>query len=285
MLDKTPLLSGVSDIADRYDVFLLDVWGVLHNGIELYPTTKDCLRELLERGKKVLLISNTCNRDNQLADMLDGMGLSADYYDAIFTAGSTCHAGVAQFDGQSCWYIGHETFLTLLEGYQVMVNDTPRGSDFVVNAISGMFPGDHSHLHAKLDEALALKLPMLCANPDLVAHVGDDLMQCAGTFAQYYEDHGGQVYWYGKPHEPIYEAAWEFAGRPDKSRVVAVGDSIRTDIQGANRFGIDSVLNLVGIHREEVLCDKLEEVDADKLSAMLREQPFQPAYVLNGFQW
>lgn len=285
MSGSIPLISGVSDVSDRYDVFLLDVWGVLHDGIKLYPDTLDCLRELKVRGKKVLLISNTCNRDNQLAKMLDGMGLGADFYDALFTAGSTCHAGVARFDGQSCWYVGHETFLTLLEGYQVMVNDSPHGSDFIVNAISGMFPGDHSHLYEKLDKALSLKLPMLCANPDLVAHVGNDLMQCAGTFAQYYEDRGGKVFWYGKPHEPIYQAAWEFTGCPDKSRLVAIGDSIRTDIQGANRFGIDSVFNLVGIHRGEVLCHTSEDVDAGKLSAMLEEQPFQPAYVLNGFQW
>lgn len=285
MSASTPILSGVSKIADNYDIFLLDVWGVLHNGLTPYSGTLKCLENLKEQGKTICLVSNTCNREKQLENDLLKFGIPPRLYDGIFTAGSTCYDEAKHFDGQSCWFIGHQTFLSLLDGYQVLVNDSPYGSDFIVNAISGLYPADHTPIYKQLDQALELKLPMLCANPDLIVHIGDDLLECAGTFAQYYEDNGGKVIWCGKPYNPIYKAAWEFSGQPDKSRMVAIGDSIRTDIQGANKFGIDSVFNLVGIHREEILCDQLHDIDENKLAAMLQEQEFQPTAVLNGFEW
>lgn len=119
-------------------------------------------------------------------------------------------------------------------------------------------------------------MPMICSNPDLVVHIGDELYECAGTFAKIYADMGGRVIYHGKPYAPVYERCFELLGNPEKSRLCAIGDSLHTDIAGANGFGIDGILNLAGIHREEITPEALES---------LNDQPHLPRYVVNGFVW
>ena len=109
---------------------------------------------------------------------------------------------------------------------------------------------------------------------------------CAGSFAKYYEEKGGDVLYHGKPHRPIYDMAWSLLGKPDKSRIIAVGDSLHTDIQGANGFGIASLFNLVGIHQDEVrVSSENSETDMAKLTNMLNSQPHKPTAVLGGLKW
>ena len=126
-------------------------------------------------------------------------------------------------------------------------------------------------------------LPMLCANPDLVVNIGTELYECAGTFAALYEQMGGRVIYFGKPHKPVYETCFEYLGKPEKSRICAVGDSFHTDITGANRFRIDSVINLIGIHWEEVVT--AGKADPAKLEALLESQNTQPIYMMAGLSW
>lgn len=285
MVGTVRVLDGLSNIIDDYDFFFLDIWGVLHDAVVLYPETLTTMAALKDAGKTLCLVSNTSNTLEMIDQELnDHFGLPRELYDMAFTAGSVCHQAIAPFDGQAAWFLGQDRFTALMEGYQILVNDRPKGSDFILNALSGTRIGETDYLYPMLDEAQKIGLPMLCANPDLVVHIGEELVECAGTFAAYYETIGGEVQWFGKPHAPIYQAAWEFAGQPDKSRVLAIGDSVRTDIAGANGFGVDSALNLVGIHRDELLCQNRTDVQEEKLDEMFAGQKIRPQYVLNGFK-
>jgi len=127
-----------------------------------------------------------------------------------------------------------------------------------------------------LEEALKLNLPLICSNPDIEVEIGDRIVKCAGYYAQWYETRGGEVHWHGKPYRPVYEMAWEKLGKPDKSKICAIGDSLRTDISGAKNFGIDSLWNLDGINRD------LTEQQAQD---MLKEKGLSPVAMMKGFQW
>lgn len=279
-------LSGLSDIADRYDAFILDLFGVVHNGLELYPDTKRCLAELKKMGKSTCLLSNTPRRYFEIEQDLEKMGLSHDCYDHIVTAGDSTHEALKPFEGQKCWFAGTERFTSILDGIDLVQVDTPQDADFIVNAISGTYRTDEASIYKDLEIGLNANLPMVCANPDLVVHVGDQMHICAGTYAEWYEQKGGPVSYHGKPHKPVYEQAHKFLGHPDKDKIIAIGDALRTDIKGASAFGIQSVLNLIGIHREELsIKGQGDTIDFDRLDALLKTFDYQPDYITLGFTW
>ena len=144
----------------------------------------------------------------------------------------------------------------------------------------------HDAIVSELKKALALNLKMICANPDHVVMVGDKQHVCAGTYAQLYHDMGGDVSYHGKPHTPVYQAAQKALGIDDKQKIVAVGDSLHTDIQGANSYDIHCVFNVDGIHFNEIACAHTEGgIDFSKLASLVDTQPHKPTYALNGFAW
>jgi len=283
-------LDGIGAIADRYDHYILDIWGVIHNGIAPFTGTIACLQSLKAQNKSILLLSNTPDRSHTVADNLTAMGVTPDLYDHILTAGESAWLGLQnradQFHqdcGTFCFCPGDdfradENGIPLFfQDLDVTFVDDPADATFFLNACGGATDSlDHQWDQTKA--ALAHNLPMICTNPDLVVHVGDELYVCAGTFAKYYEENGGAVLYHGKPHTPIYEMAHSLLGRPDKSRMLAVGDSLHTDIQGANSFGIDSVFNFSGIHGEEL-------ANGDGLDDVLGGQPHRPQYALDEFKY
>ena len=281
-----PIIGGLSEVSPAYDFFILDIFGVIHNGIELYPQTIKCLSELKAAGKQICLLSNTPRRRHQIADDLTAIGLDAALYDHIITAGDSAYEAVKKQSGKRLWFAGTERFEALLEGIDIELTDNPAECECVLNAIDGMFMQDKQANMAQLQIALDLDIPMICANPDLIVNIGDQTFTCAGTYADWYLENGGTVSYHGKPHEPVYEQAWEFFGRPDKSKIIAVGDALKTDIQGANRFDIDSIFNLTGIHWEEVQLNNAPGVvDSLKLADAINKQPYKPRFIMCGFTW
>lgn len=274
---SVPLIDGISAIADRYDHFILDIWGVLHNGVTLFPGTVECLEAMQAAGKRVVLLSNTPSLGFDITAQLEAMGVSRSLYHGIITAGDSTRAALTGHSGKRCWFASRgEQFGRLVDGIDIQLSDCPDDADIFLNALGGM-EGEEDPVYADLDRAAAMGLPMICANPDLVVNVGDSLYYCAGTYAAYYEKIGGQVEYHGKPHAPVYERVYEILGRPDKSRICAVGDSFHTDIAGANGFGIDCVFNAEGIHQEELA--------ALGVDGVLAQHDHKPSYVLNGFEW
>lgn len=280
------LLNGLEECLNLYDHFVLDIWGVLHNGIIPFPHVIDCLARLKENNKQILLLSNTPSTGNTIADDLRHMDITPALYDHIVTAGDSARADLEKRQGQKCWYAGQLHEESLVDGLDLKFLDTPTHANFMINAIYGNNPDTDGKLSTQMQEAADLGLDMICPNPDKVVQVGDTLKLCPGTFAEIYEnDMNGTVFYHGKPHTPIYQTAWEYLGAPEKSRVLAIGDSLHTDIQGANGFDIDSVFNLVGIHLEEFQEQYGDTLSEDILNEYLKSSAHRPDMVLNGLQF
>lgn len=273
-------ISNIGTLCETYDYFIIDIFGVLHDGIRPFKETLRTLQALKMSGKTLCLLSNSPRRAHNAAGQMETMGIARNLYDHIVTSGESTHDALVGDNhefGQDCWFIGKYVVEEIVADIPDMrLHSGPEEASFVLNAIPGTSPPEVADFKAKLQIALNKDLPMICANPDLVVHVGDHLYECAGTFAAMYEDIGGRVHYHGKPHAPVYERCYELLGKPDKSSICAIGDSLHTDIAGANNFGIDSILNLAGIHREELTADTLSH---------LNDQPHKPTYVVNGFVW
>jgi len=282
-------IDGLSDIAAQYDHFILDIFGVIHNGIEPFAGTVECLRALQDSGKQVCLLSNSPNRARRAVEHMGEMGIARESYHHIVTSGEATHLAfreqVEEY-GRDCWLVGTEMMAQVFEGCDVRLHDHPERASFILNSIPGTHKTAKATFMDNLKVAADKGLPMICANPDLVVNIGSEQYECAGTFAKYYEEElGGRVVYHGKPHQPVYEQCYELLGRPDKSSVCAVGDAFHTDITGANRFGVDCILNIEGIHEHEVRCPVHGGVDNARIETMLDEQQEKPNYVMVGFRW
>jgi HAD superfamily hydrolase (TIGR01459 family) len=270
------MIPGLAAIADHYDHFIIDIFGVIHDGIEPFPDTIATLRSLKAAGKEICLLSNSPRRANGTAGQLSAMNIGRDLYDHIVTSGETTHEYLrtelaTSTLGKNCWFIDTGYARDIVMGLDLNLVNGPGEADFILNSIPGTQSSDAKALISNLERAVSKKILMICANPDLVVNIGHEQYECAGTFAKLYEDMGGAVLYHGKPHGPVYDRCYDLLGRPDKSRICAIGDSLHTDIAGATNFGIDSILNLAGIHRS----DNLD----------LNNQPHRPRYVMAGFAW
>lgn len=291
--NKPQMIDGISKLADIYDHFILDIFGVVHDGLRPFPGTVEALGMLKKAGKQTCLLSNSPRRAEGAIAQMEAMGIARDLYDHVVTSGEATHHALKSRDddfhracGQDCWFIGTPVMTEVLEGIDLNLVDGPENASFILNAIPGTAPSAVRQLLERFKTACAMNLPMICANPDLVVNIGEEQFECAGTFAGIYEDMGGRVLYHGKPHAPVYERCHALLGRPDKKSVIALGDSLHTDIAGANNFGIDSAFNLVGIHWEEVRLDHAPaEADLDKVRTIVEKQPHRPQFAMAGFRW
>jgi HAD superfamily hydrolase (TIGR01459 family) len=283
---RCSLINGLSEIAEGYDHFILDVYGVLHDGIRPFPHTIDALTQMKRAGKRICLLSNSPRRSEPMEESLAAMRITRDLYDHVWTSGeATYHAlknRPAEW-GDHCWFIGTHYGAEITRGHGLTLVQDPREASFILNSIPGTEGSARSQLTRGLEIAARRGLPMICANPDLVVNIGDEQFECAGTFALEYDRIGGRVLYEGKPHRPVYEKCHALLGHPEKRRLCAVGDSFHTDIAGANGFGIDSVMNLVGIHWDEV--ETNGQPDPGKLEHLLDTAKTHPDYLMAGLRW
>ena len=250
-------ISGLSDLAGRYDAVLSDVWGVIHNGVSAFPSAVDALVKYREAGGTAVLITNAPRPSGPIVDMLDRLGVPRSAYDAIVSSGDATRAMIARYQGRPIHHVGPATEDdALYEGLNVRRTTADEAEVVVVTDLD-----DDTHTpemyRERAEHWLARKLPMICANPDRVVEHGDRLIYCGGALGDLYEAMGGIVHMAGKPYRPIYEEAFRLAeqaaGRPlDKSRVLAIGDSVRTDATGAAQFGLDLLFITGSIHAAEL---------------------------------
>ncbi len=281
------VLHHFGDIAERYDVVLCDVWGVVHNGVAAWPEACEALQRFRHGGGRVALITNAPRPSHSVVEQLRGLAVPDDISDAIATSGDVTREIVAAHGGRGIYHLGPERDLGIFEG---LVDDlVPIGqARLVVN--TGLFddetetPDDYEE---PLRELAARSVEMVCANPDIIVERGDTLVYCAGALAQRYEEMGGKVVWAGKPHPPIYEMALARVGRPRgeiaPDRVLAIGDSARTDIAGAVALGFDALFVASGIHAAETVCEGA--VDADRVSRLFAEASHRPTSVMHRLTW
>jgi HAD superfamily hydrolase (TIGR01459 family) len=258
-----PLLTDrFSTLAPNYDAILSDVWGVVHNGVAATPPACDALTRFRQKGGSVVLISNAPRPGEGVIKFLDHLKVPRSVYDGIVTSGDVTRSVVAQRAGQSVFLIGPERDHSIFDGLDAPFTTVEQAAYVVC---TGLFnddvetPEDYRDLLAQLR---ARNLFMLCGNPDLVVERGDRLIYCAGALADAYASLGGEVYYAGKPHKPLYDLALAETRRARAARalkadvplnrVLAIGDSVRTDVKGAHDLGVDCLFVTAGIHAEEL---------------------------------
>ena len=284
------LVEGLSGLAPRYDLILCDIWGVLHNGLVAFAPASEALTRFRAGGGLVVLVSNAPRPGTDVAAQLDRVGVPRTAWDGIITSGDLTRAAVIERKGQVVHHLGPERDHVIFTGLGARFGDVDN-ADYVV--CSGFHDDDHETVddyRDVLQRMRARNLWMICANPDLVVERGDRLVPCAGALALAYEEIGGDVYYAGKPHRPVYEAALAMAAKyrggeaVPLDRVLAIGDAMRTDIAGAAAFGIRSLLVARGIHAAEL---GLEEgaLEGARVQAWLREQDCQPHGVCEHLVW
>jgi len=270
----------------RYDGFLLDQWGVLHDGVRPYPDAVAALEMLRRAGKRVIILSNSGRSGAENAVLLAKMGFAPELYDEVVSAGDDAReALIARNEpfhhglGRRCLLLARDGEAHLAEGLGLDLVDDVAMADFIL--LMTMDPprqsvaGWMSLLRAASDR----RLPMVCANPDLHrASPSGGLQEAPGLVARAYEQFGGAVRYHGKPQPRIYRTCLTKLGL-DPSRVVAIGDSLEHDIAGAQGAGIDSVFIAGGIHRGEIGWDGAA-MDAASCLALFARAGQSPTYAL-----
>jgi HAD superfamily hydrolase (TIGR01459 family) len=279
-------IAGLGEIADRYDAILCDVWGVLHNGREAFRPASDALTAFRRRGGAVVLITNAPRPSAPIRAQAIKLGVSPDAFDAVVTSGDVTVALVAERNGEPVHHVGPQRDLSLFDAAAGLTGVRPilaplEDAEYVL--CTGLFHDDvetPEDYDERLRAMAARDLPFICANPDLIIHRGSDLVYCAGALAQRYEELGGAAIYAGKPYPPIYRAALAAAeaarGRLiDPSRVLAIGDAMRTDVAGAARQGLDALFISAGIHHDDVHGGG-PRAEADRLTELFKRDKLWP---------
>lgn len=286
---------GLSDWAPRYDLVLCDVWGVLHNGVRYFEGTVDVLRRFRALGKTVILLSNAPVPHDRVRLRLDGVGVPRDVYDAIVTSGDVTVDLIVEAGCPSHFNIGPPAEDALYREAARVGPRAPRSVSIEAAELAvcvgldetGEEPQDYD---GALEQMRARDLILVCANPDIVVEVGDDLVYCAGAIAERYEAIGGRVVHAGKPHAAIYAKATRLAktvrGDTPRTRILAIGDAMMTDVAGARRQGIASIFVTTGVHRAAIHRDgDVATVDARMLADFLDGFELWPTAALPALVW
>jgi len=284
-----PFTPHFATLARGYDVALCDVWGVVHNGAAATSEACDALARFRKQGGTVVLITNAPRPGEIVArTTLDRLGVPRAAYDGIVSSGDVTRALIAARAGAPVFHIGPERDLGLFDGLDAPLAPL-EDADYTV--CSGLIddtvetPQDYQDLIARMR---ARSLAMICANPDVVVERGDQLVYCAGAIADLYAAAGGDVVFAGKPYRPIYEQALALAEatrgkRAEHRRVLAIGDSVRTDVKGAAAFGIDCLFVIAGIHAEEL--GGRTDPDAAALAGIFAAAGVIPKAVMRHLSW
>ena len=285
-------LTGFASLAAEYDGFVLDLWGVIHDGVNAFPHAVDCLAHLRDAGKKTLLLSNVPRPNDAVRTMMRRMGIEDSLYTGILTSGEAVRRALQSPPdswwaslGQRVYHLGPERDKPVLEGLNLITVETPGEADFVLNTgpDDHRNPGDMNEFEPTLQDCAKHDLPMICGNPDLVVIRGGVRVLCAGALAVRYQELGGDVRSIGKPDPAIYQPVLAQLAMP-KERVLAVGDSLRTDIAGAASVGLATCWVLDGLHGE-ALRGADGSYDPSEVAAAAREAGLAPIAAMARFAW
>jgi HAD superfamily hydrolase (TIGR01459 family) len=264
------------DVVDGVEVVLSDIWGVVHNGLESFPEACAALHTYRQQGGVVILITNAPRPADSVQRQLRKLGVADETYDAIVSSGDLTRHFVADHPGKKLYWVGPERDSSIHRGLAPVMSEL-EAADYII--CTGLFDDETESAEdyrPMLTKALARQVPLICANPDIVVERGDRLIYCAGAIAELYRELGGEVVFYGKPHRPIYERAMALAaerrGHPaELRRVLAIGDSVRTDLAGAHGFGIDCLFVTRGIHSEDF--EGIDQLDPASVKELFGHPP------------
>jgi HAD superfamily hydrolase (TIGR01459 family) len=292
MASDIKIIPGIGGIIDAYDGVILDVWGVLHNGAKPFPGVLDALTRLQKAGKKTIVLSNAPRRAVPVSKRLAEIGVPRELYDHIHTSGEETWTHLKNRDDDFYRSLGPLAYLIapprdndILHGLDIeRVEDIER-ADFILNTGPWGWDEDTARYEAILQAGRRRDLKMVCANPDLVVHLDGREAICAGAIAQRYETIGGTVRWHGKPYPTTYVTTLKLLGVPDRRRILAIGDSLRTDIAGANGAGVDSLIVASGIHNEEFGCPPHMMPDPHRLAKAAETAGVRPVAAMRELRW
>lgn len=287
-------LKGLSEIASHYEVILSDVWGVVHNGVTQFAAAVEALSQFRAQGGKVALITNAPRPNKVIQQMLDRLFVARNAYDAIVSSGDVTIALMAEKKSAAFYFIGpNEEAAALCQSVKQESGQEPRPStideaEYVV--CTGLFtdkmlePEDYDE---QLKAIFRRNLPFICANPDLVVNVGNELVYCAGELARRYELLGGAVIQAGKPFPEIYQAAFAALGCEtiDRSKILVIGDAMRTDIAGAQQQGLASLFVTSGIHEDELHHAGSGELNKAAFTQFIEASGFAPMAAIQELTW
>jgi HAD superfamily hydrolase (TIGR01459 family) len=283
------ILDGVAELSTRYRGFVLDLWGVVHDGRAAFPGVADALARLRESGARIVFLSNAPRRSHVVEAQLASFGIARDLYDAAMTSGEITwtllrdrtHPFVAPL-GARALHIGPERDLSVVEELGITLTRRAEHADWVLNTGPDPERGAQTvePYESILQACLARDLPMICVNPDRRVVVGGRLIICAGALSERYTALGGRALEIGKPDPAAYEPVLALLDLP-RDQVVAIGDSPHTDLAGAQAAGLDAVWALGGLAAEEGLA----RADSDTLAARALAEGVAPLAALRGLRW
>src|SRR5579862_5765887 len=284
------LYAGLRDLAPHYDGFILDLWGVVHDGTAPFPGVLDCMARLMADGKRLVLLSNAPRRADDVVRRIEKIGVPAGLYHAVMSSGEEAWQHLFRRDdpfyaalGRRCLHLCSERDLEIRDGLDLDFVANPQDADFILNTGPAEWEDTHEDYAPVLHAARRRELPMVCANPDLVVIHGGRPALCAGAIAEQYEALGGRVRWHGKPYKSVYDSCLALLAVADRRRILAIGDSLRTDIAGAAGAGLDSLLIAGGIHAAEFTADGA--LDPRRIAAALADRGMSPVAAAAGFVW
>jgi HAD superfamily hydrolase (TIGR01459 family) len=281
----------VSSLAGLFDGYILDQWGVLHDGTRPYPGAAECLRRLRAAGKRIVVLSNSSKREAESLQLIAAMGFDRGAIDRFVSAGEEARRAMQLRDddfhralGRRCYAFTRDGDRSLLEGLGLEFVDQIGKADFLAVIGSDSPRRLLADYEPELQAGIARRLPMICANPDTARFTPQGLTEAQGVLARRYEALGGRVFYHGKPHPPIYRSCLEALGcRPQK--VIAIGDSADHDVLGAAQVGIRSALIPGGVHGAELGVAWGELPAAQAWRSFAANAPARPDYLLAAFNW
>ena len=287
-------LKNINQIINNYDAFIIDIWGVLWDGIEAYKYAKLTLKKLKEKNKNIILLSNAPRRAKIVSDKLSSIGINNNLYDNIVSSGEVCREECLSNKkklsllGENYYFIGQELDKGIATNLEIKEVSSISKSSFIL--VCGTRDFDHTlnNYKKELNEALKYNLPLVCANPDkVVIRQNGQLITCAGILADYYQNNGGEVFRYGKPFQSMYKKSFNILKNLNAKlaleRVLVIGDSLETDIVGANKNKINSLLITNGIHKNELSSSNNHEIYKDSIDKLCKKYTAFPSYIIKDF--
>ncbi|SET43946.1 TIGR01459 family HAD-type hydrolase [Oceanicella actignis] len=284
MPDAPPIIDSLAQIADRYDALLCDLWGCLHDGTRAHDAAVAALRDFRARGGRVILMTNAPRPSSAVIAQLDRLGAPRDCYDGVLSSGDVARAAVEAGEwGRKVHHIGAPKDEPFFEGLDVERVPLDQAESVICTGLRDDLTETPEMYRDILREAQLRRLPMLCANPDVVVDMGDKRLWCAGALARDYAAMGGRATGYGKPHAPIYDAARrmlaEMGAQPDDSRILCIGDGIATDIAGGVAEDLDTLFVTGGIAAAELGADP-DRPEPERLARFCARHRVSPRWAI-----
>ena len=265
-------LNHLSEIFDAYDTFVIDLWGVIHNGIQLNEKAIEAVSQLKIKSKKIVFLSNAPRPSAKVIDFLLNMKMDKKYLTNVITSGEAAINSLRNKKfGDNFFHLGPKRDSALFEGFKEKSTNIDLCGFILCTGLFDEHTEDLIYYKNLLSSSVSKKL--VCTNPDIVVHRGNKEEYCAGYIAKIFEELGGKVIYYGKPHKEIYKMCF----KPNE-KVLAIGDNLRTDIKGANNLNKDSLFITKGVHRNEIK-------SSQELNQLFNKYQVRANYFQKELQW